>query len=114
MVAFDGRLFLGTLPSGTVHSMEAGMAATDDRSLTPGRRHVAAVRRGGAIELFVDGVVVGRRGGSGVPPFDLGAGRLVLGGGPRGRFDGKLAGVALWSRALDGREIAALAAGRRA
>ena len=40
---------------GTVHAFGTGVVATTPRSLSPGRHHVAAVRRGGALSIHVDG-----------------------------------------------------------
>ena len=60
MAVFQGRLFCGTLPSGHVHSIEAGKNVTNDRELAPGWRHVAAVRRGNRLELFIDGDMAAR------------------------------------------------------
>ena len=110
MVVFGGRLFCGTLPSGRVHSIAAGLMASDDHALAPGIRHIAAVRSQAAVELFVDGRSVGRSVVQpGVEPFDLGSGTLLLGGGPRAAFEGRIEQVALYDRALDGNEIASLA-----
>lgn len=111
MAVFRGQLFAGTLPSGTVHSMTAGLVASDDRALGAGWRHVAAIRRGPSVELFVDGTLVGRRSGA-----DLGSSALdrpatlVLGGGPRGGFEGELADVRLHDRALTDAQVRRAAA----
>ena len=40
---------------GTVHAFGTGVVATTPRTLEPGRHHVAAVRRGGALSIYVDG-----------------------------------------------------------
>jgi hypothetical protein len=110
MVVFRGELFCGTLPSGTVHSMRAGLVASDDRSMAAGWRHVAAVRAGRRIELHLDGSLVAERtDAEDSPILDLGSSPLVLGRGPRGAFDGELAGVRLYRRALDAREVGAIA-----
>ena len=54
-----------------------------------------------ALELYVDGSLVARRTeGTPLVSRDLGSGTLVLGGGPRGGFDGELADVRLHGRAL--------------
>jgi hypothetical protein len=111
MVVHDGRLVCGTLPSGRVHAMRAGLLATHDVALAEGWRHVAAVRRQDGIELFVDGVQVGRAVGDlAAPVMDLGSGSLVLGGGPRGGFEGELADVELHAGALNIADVARLAA----
>ena len=111
MVVFGGELFVGTLPSARVHSMRAGMVATDDRSLPAGWHHLAGVRRGRSVSLFVDGGHVATReaaamAGTLAPRPGL---PLVLGGGPRAGFEGDLAAVRLWDRALDPGEVRALA-----
>jgi outer membrane protein assembly factor BamB len=109
MAVFGGRLYSGTLPSGTVHSMTAGLVVTQDRALATGWRHVAAVREGPAVALYVDGALVDRRTAAGT----LGSAEtatsvpLVLGGGPRGSFEGELSRVRLFGRALAAEEVAA-------
>jgi hypothetical protein len=109
MAVFGGGLFCGTLPSGRVHSIEAGLVASDDGALAPGLRHIAAVGSREGVELFVDAQSVGRSvARPGVEPFDLGSGTLVLGGGPRAPFEGRIGQVSLYDRALDPVEIAAL------
>jgi hypothetical protein len=110
MVVFRGELFCGTLPSGTVHSMRAGLVVSDDRSMAAGWRHVAAVRAGRSVELHVDGLLVARRlDAEATSAMDLGSSPLLLGTGPRGGFDGELADVRLYRRALDARELGAIA-----
>ena len=111
MVAFRGQLYCGTLPSGQVHSMAAGLVATHDRALPTGWHHVAAVREGPAVALYVDGALVDRRTGeAGLTSADLTtASPLVLGGGPRAGFEGELAGIRLFGRALAGDEVASAA-----
>ncbi|MDP2349695.1 MAG: LamG domain-containing protein [Chloroflexota bacterium] len=111
MVVFGGELFVGTLPSAHVHSMQTGAVATGDRSLAPGWHHLAGVRRGRSVSLYVDGAHVATResdamSGRLAPRPDL---PLVLGGGPRAGFEGDLAAVRLWERALDPGEVRTLA-----
>lgn len=109
MVVFGGELFIGTLPSARVHSMAAGAVASNDRSLPAGWHHLAGVRRGPHVTLYVDGVVVATDRGDGVSGAMTmpGEAPLVLGSGPRAGFEGELAGVRLWDRALDPDEIRA-------
>ena len=111
MVVFRGELFVGTLPSAHVHSLHAGAVATCDQSLRAGWHHLAGVRSGRCVTLFVDGVVVatGQEDGPG-GAFERGPDvPLVLGGGPRAGFEGDLAAVRLWDRALDPDEVRGLA-----
>ncbi|MCU0484231.1 MAG: LamG domain-containing protein, partial [Chloroflexi bacterium] len=111
MALYRGRLFVGTLPTGRVHSMAAGAVASHDRTLPAGWHHLAGVRRGSTVSLYLDGVVVGDGAadalGDGTDPGPDAP--LVIGGGPRAGFEGELADVRAWSRALDAAEIAALA-----
>lgn len=107
MAVFRGQLYCGTLPSGTVHSMSAGLVASHDRALPTGWRHVAAVREGRAIALYVDGALVDRRrAGSELGSAGLATTvPLILGGGPRASFEGELSGVRLFGRALAAEEV---------
>ena len=111
MVVSGGELFVGTLPSARVHSMAAGAVASNDRSLAAGWHHVAGVRNGPHVAVFVDGVAVATDHGEGVDGATAMRADvpLVLGGGPRADFEGDLADVRLWDRALDMNEIRALA-----
>jgi hypothetical protein len=111
MVVFGGELFVGTLPSAHVHSMRTGAVATYDRSLPAGWHHLAGVRHGRRVTLFVDGVAVatGEGDGAGGAIARRPDVPLVLGGGPRAGFEGDLAAVRLWDRALDPDEVRVLA-----
>jgi hypothetical protein len=106
MVVHRGELFVGTLPSAHVHSMRAGSVATAHRSLAPGWHHLAGTRRGRAVSLFVDGVLVatatGGPDGSIAPPRGT---PFILGGGSRAGLEGELATVRLWDQALEPREL---------
>jgi hypothetical protein len=114
MVVFDGALVVGTLPSGRVHALRAGAVATHDRSLRPGWHHLAGVRRGATATLYVDGVAVASGDAPGLegaidPGPDV---PLALGGGPRAGFEGELAMVRVWNRALEAGEVGAEATRR--
>ena len=55
MAVYKGKLFCGTLPSGHVFSLEAGKNVTHDHELAAGWKHLAAVRDGRKLKLYVDG-----------------------------------------------------------
>ncbi len=55
MAVYQGRLFVGTLPSGRVLSIEAGKNVTYDHEFPSGWHHIAAVRGDRSLKLFVDG-----------------------------------------------------------
>lgn len=94
---------------GSVHAFTAGTVATTSRPLDAGWRHLAAVRRGGRVSIHVDGRLAAAASGQLLGSLETGA-ALTVGSGAGGRFGGRLAGVAGHPRALDDREIAALAA----
>ena len=94
MAQYQGRLFCSTLPSGRVHSLEAGPCVTHDRELAPGWQHVAAVKHGGVLRLYVDGKPVAESAEFDPAKFDLttdepllhrGRGRRLLQRRARGR-----------------------------
>ncbi|MFA6243252.1 MAG: LamG domain-containing protein, partial [Candidatus Hydrogenedentales bacterium] len=58
MAVYKGRLFCGVLPTGKVFSIEAGKNATSDTALEPGWRHLAVVRKGDRLSLYIDGKAV--------------------------------------------------------
>jgi hypothetical protein len=117
----DGLLFasLGSCTSaavdalagvrGSVCALATGVVATTPRPLEPGRRHVAAVRRAGALAIYVDGAEAATARGP-VTGLLAGAGPLRVGEDESGRYRGGIAGFTALDRALSGREIMALAA----
>jgi opacity protein-like surface antigen len=106
MAQYKGKLFCSTLPSGRVHSLEAGPCVTHDRELAPGWRHVAAVKHGGVLRLYVDGKQVAESGKFDPAKFDLTTDEpLVIGAGTGDHFKGALADVRLYHRALGAEEI---------
>lgn len=111
MVLFGGELFVGTLPAGRVHSLRTGAVVTHDRSLGSGWHHLAGVRDGRRVTLYVDGRPVGTTEGGIDGALSPQPGTpLVLGGGPRADLEGELADVRLWDQALDPTAIARIAA----
>ncbi len=111
MAVYRGRLFCGTLPSGRVHSIEAGKNVTLDRELAPGWRHIAAVRRGQKLELFVDGKLSASSAAFDASDYDLTTSQpLRIGFGANDYFRGKLADARLYRGALTAEAIADQAA----
>lgn len=105
MAVYRGRLFCGTLPSGQVWSLQAGAAVSHDRWLAPGWHHVAATRRGDGLALYVDGTLAAEAGGAAALGSSVDA-PLVLGGGPRGDFVGRMRDVRIHAQAHDAGEVA--------
>lgn len=109
MAVYDGQLFAGTLPSGRVWSLRAGAVASNDDVLSPGWHHIAAVRRSGRLELWVDGALTGRSAAFEPVDYDVDADTtLRLGGGCHATLRGWLADVRLYGRALGSSEIEVL------
>ncbi|MBI1325014.1 hypothetical protein GC170_17765 [bacterium] len=107
---FGGRLYCGTLPSGRVWSNEAGANVTYDRELADGLHHVAAVREGATLVLYLDGKEVARRKSSEAEPFDLAPDASIrVGYGVHDSFRGQLGDVRLYRGALTPKDIRAIA-----
>ena len=107
MAEFQGRLFVGTLPSGRVLSIAAGANVTHDRSLPSGWHHVTAQRAGRELKLFVDGKRVATSAAFEPSQFDLSSDApLRIGFGPTDSFHGRLRDVKLWNRQLSAEEVA--------
>jgi Concanavalin A-like lectin/glucanases superfamily len=113
MAVHRGRLFCGTLPSGHVHSLQAGRSVTHGRELVAGWRHVAAVREGGELKLYVDGQLVSSSQEFTREDFDLDTQRsLKIGFGAHDYFHGHLRELRFYGRALTADQVATLAAER--
>jgi hypothetical protein len=109
MAVFQGKLFGGTLPSGRVYSLEAGRSVTHDRELAPGWRHLAAIRDGGGLRLYVDGALVATSSAFNAVDFWLSNDRpLRIGSGPHSTFHGRIGDLRLYDRPLTDREVTEL------
>lgn len=111
MAVFQGRLFVGTCPSGHVRSIEIGHNATYDQEFPSGWHHVAAVREPQQLKLYLDGQLVAQS-----PEFTdddplTAESPLNIGFGSHDHFFGKLKDVRLYSKALTPREVERLAKG---
>jgi hypothetical protein len=96
---------------GTVHAMSTGVTTTTTHPLEPGRRHIAAVRRGGTVSVYVDGKEAATAHGE-VTGSLAGAADLRVGPDVPGAFRGEVSGFDGYDHALDARAIEALAAQR--
>ncbi|MDP6115527.1 MAG: hypothetical protein QGG53_27010 [Planctomycetota bacterium] len=103
---YQGRLFYGTLPTGHVLSLEAGRSATYDHQLDPGWKHIAAIRNGNTLELFIDGEKVATSSSFNPSDYDLSNDQPVtIGKGAHDHFHGRIGDVRFYRRALQKEEI---------
>jgi hypothetical protein len=118
LTVFDGKLFASTGSStssvldapcdvrGKVFSMEAGKAASYDDDLGPGWKHLAAIRDGGLLKLYIDGKLVAESTPFDPAKYDLSSERpLRIGFGQAEYFAGRMADVRLYRGALSEPEI---------
>ena len=118
LTAYDGKLFASTgsctsstldAPAdvrGKVFSMEAGKVASYDDDLGPGWKHIAAVRDGGLLKLYIDGRLVSTSSSFDPAHYDVSTDRpLRIGFGETDYFAGKMADVRLYNDALSDRQI---------
>jgi hypothetical protein len=114
LTVFGGKLFasMGSCTSshldapadfrGKVYALQAGQCVTHDRDLGPGWRHLAAVRRGERLELYVNGVKTAESGACSGTVLDLSNGQpLRIGFGATDSFHGKVRDVRVHRRALE-------------
>lgn len=106
MAVYQGKLFAGTLPSGKVLSYEAGRMATHDQALPAGRHHVAAVRDGDVLRLYLNGKLVAQSTSFDAADFDLNTDEnLKIGFGPHQYFKGAISDLRLYRGALSSESI---------
>jgi hypothetical protein len=113
MAVYQGRLYAGTLPTGHVWSIEAGRCVTYDHELKAGWRHLAGVREGGRLKLYVDGKLVATSLAFNPADFDISNDKpLKIGFGQHDYFNGCIRDVRIYNRALTEAEVAARHQGR--
>jgi hypothetical protein len=106
MAVYRGRLFVGTLPSGRVLSIEAGRNVTWDRELPRGWQHVVAVRDVDRLRLFVNGEQVAESSPFSGADFNLTTAQpLRIGFGAQDYFHGDVSDVRLYRGALSATQI---------
>ena len=114
LTVYGGRLFasMGSCTSshldapadfrGKVFAMQAGQCVTHDRDLGPGWKHLAAVRRGERLEVYVNGAKTAESSARAGAAFDLGSEQsLRIGFGATDYFHGKIRDVRVHRRALE-------------
>jgi concanavalin A-like lectin/glucanase superfamily protein len=110
MAVYEGKLFCGVLPSGRVLSLEAGKCVTNDQPLAPGWRHVAAIRSGDRLRIYVDGECVAISSSLAPDQYNLSNNvPLKIGFGQHDYFNGKMRDLRIYNRALSDAEVVALA-----
>jgi len=122
MTVYQGQLFVTTatcyrrnidpLPPpddvrGNVFSYATGEAVSHDHDLGHGWKHVAAVRSGNRLTLFVDGRPVSSATSDHDPIDASNEAPLLIGFGPQSHFHGRMREVRLYNRALTESEVLA-------
>ena len=106
VAVYKGRLYAGTLPSGHVHSIEAGKNATYDYQLAPGWRHLAAVRDGNRLKLYLDAELVATSSQFDPAEYDLSNDEpFKVGFGTHDYFNGLMSDLRIYNRVLGADEI---------
>jgi hypothetical protein len=123
LTVFDGKLFASTGSStssaldapvdvrGKVFSLEAGKVASYDHDLGAGWKHIAAVRSETLLKLYIDGKLAAQSSSFDPAEYDLSTEKpLRIGFGQTEYFDGRMADVRLYNRALSDGQIQELMA----
>jgi len=109
MAVHGGRVYVGTMPSGRLWSLEVGKSATHDRELAPGWRHVAAIKTGGVLKLYIDGRRVAVSSSFDPTHYDLcNTAPLRIGLGQHDYFKGRLRDLRIYDRGIGEDEVQAL------
>lgn len=110
---YRGEVYFSTLPSGRTFSFAAGQSVAWDSEFPTGWQHVAAVRAGPRLQLFVNGKRVSES-----APFDPALYDLTssqpwrIGIGANESFHGQMRDLRVYTRALNAVEIDRLAQSR--
>ncbi|MBA3482103.1 MAG: LamG domain-containing protein [Pirellulales bacterium] len=118
LTVHDGRLFASTGSCtssvedapldvrGKVFSMEAGKVASYSADLGAGWKHLAAVREGGRLKLYINGKLAAGSSEFDPAEYDVSTDRpLRIGFGQSDYFDGKMKDVRLYSTALSESQV---------
>ncbi len=106
MAEWDGRLVASTLPSGKVFAAAAGTTVQAPHAIDDRWHHVAAVRRGSELELWLDGRLVARKYQPDLPSYDLTSHAILkIGSGRHGTLQGTIGQVEIFSTALEPEQL---------
>ena len=96
----DGDIF------GKVFSMEGGKSVSFDEDLSPGWKHLAAIREGNKLKLYVEGELVAESTPFNAAEYDISVDRpLLIGFGQTDYFAGRISDVRLYSKALTAADV---------
>ena len=96
---------------GKVFRIEAGKCASHDDDLGPGWKHIAAVRDGAILKIYVDGKLVAKSSSFDPAEYDVSTDKpLRIGFGQTDYFAGKMSEVRAYNRALSNADIQSLSA----
>lgn len=106
-----GKMYCGTLPSGHVYSIEVGQCLTADLPAGEGWKHLAVVRRGSELQLFLNGGLAATSQSNGAEPLNLAsAAPWLIGGGNHSPLRGGIRDVRVYRGAMEGGVIPGLLA----
>ncbi|MFM8175617.1 MAG: LamG-like jellyroll fold domain-containing protein [Pirellulaceae bacterium] len=106
MAEWDGQLVASTLPSGKVFAAAAGTSVQAAHAIDDRWHHVAAVRRGSDLELWMDGRFVARKHQPDLSTYDLSSQAILkIGSGRHGTLQGNIGQVQIFSRALSPKQL---------
>lgn len=119
LAVFRGKLFVSTATCyrtmlssprpdeirGKVYSFSAGSGVSSDRDMGPGWKHVAAIREGHTLKLYIDGKPVAASEATADDLDVTNEAPLRIGFGPQSHFRGKIRDVRLYHRAIGEEEI---------
>ena len=106
MAVYRGKLYCGTLPSGQVFSLEAGKSVTYDRALPAGWQHLAAVKQGDRLRLFVNAKQVAESTAFKPADYNLSNEKpLEIGFGAHDYFNGRMRDFRIYRGALSKSDV---------
>ena len=121
LTIFQGRLYAGTasctgmfqekpkIDVGKVFSWEAGKSVSYDHDLGLGWRHLAAVKQGKHLKLYVDGSLAATSSDFDPAAYDLTNNEpLLIGFGAENYFSGSMRDLRIYDRSLEAGEVSAL------